>query len=122
MNLHEYQSKQLFARYGIPVPVGHVASTPAEAADAARRIGGSKWVVKAQVHAGGRGKAGGVKLVDSPEAAAKAAEAMFGKRLVTHQTGAQGLPINQVFVEEGSKIVRELYLSLVLNRDKGHVA
>ena len=122
MNLHEYQSKQLFARYGIPVPVGHVASTPAEAADAAKRIGGSKWVVKAQVHAGGRGKAGGVKLVDSPEAAAKAAEGMFGKRLVTHQTGAEGLPIHQVFVEEGSKIVRELYLSLVLNRDKGHIA
>jgi succinyl-CoA synthetase beta subunit len=122
MNLHEYQSKQLFARYGIPVPVGHVASTPAEAAEAAKRIGGSKWVVKAQVHAGGRGKAGGVKLVDSPEAAAKAAEGMFGKKLVTHQTGAEGLPINQVFVEEGSKIARELYVSLVLNRDKGHIA
>jgi succinyl-CoA synthetase beta subunit len=122
MNLHEYQSKQLFARYGIPVPVGYVASNPAEAADAARRIGGSKWVVKAQVHAGGRGKAGGVKLVDSPEAAAQAAEAMIGSRLVTHQTGAAGLPINQVFVEEGSKIVRELYVSLVLNRDKGHIA
>jgi succinyl-CoA synthetase beta subunit len=122
MNLHEYQSKQLFARYGIPVPVGHVASTPAEAAEAAKRIGGSKWVVKAQVHAGGRGKAGGVKLVDSPEAAAQAAEGMFGKRLVTHQTGAEGLPIHQVFVEEGSKIVRELYVSLVLNRDKGHIA
>ena len=122
MNLHEYQSKQLFARYGIPVPVGHVASTPAEAAEAAKKIGGSKWVVKAQVHAGGRGKAGGVKLVDSPEAAAKAAEGMFGKRLVTHKTGAAGLPIHQVFVEEGSKIARELYLSLVLNRDKGHIA
>jgi succinyl-CoA synthetase beta subunit len=122
MNLHEYQSKQLFARYGIPVPVGHVASTPPEAAEAAKRIGGSKWVVKAQVHAGGRGKAGGVKLVDSPEAAAKAAEGMFGKKLVTHQTGAEGLPIHQVFVEEGSKIARELYVSLVLNRDKGHIA
>ena len=70
MNLHEYQSKQLFARYGIPVPAGHIAATPEEAADAARKIGGSKWVVKAQVHAGGRGKAGGVKLVDSPEKAA----------------------------------------------------
>ena len=87
MNLHEYQSKQLFARYGIAVPVGEAASTPDEAAEAARRIGGSKWVVKAQVHAGGRGKAGGVKLVDSPEAAAAAAEAMFGQRLKTHQTG-----------------------------------
>ena len=122
MNLHEYQSKQLFARYGIPVPNGQVASTGEEAAEAARQIGGSKWVVKAQVHAGGRGKAGGVKLVDSPEAAAEAANAMFGKTLVTHQTGPEGLPIHQVFVEEGSKIARELYLSLVLNRDKGHIA
>jgi succinyl-CoA synthetase beta subunit len=122
MNLHEYQSKQLFARYGIPVPNGHVASTPEEAADAVRKLSGSKWVVKAQVHAGGRGKAGGVKLVDSPEAAAEAAKGMFGKRLVTHQTDAQGLPIHQVFVEEGSKIARELYLSLVLNRDLGHIA
>ena len=122
MNLHEYQSKQLFATYGIPVPVGHVAANGQEAADAARRIGGSKWVVKAQVHAGGRGKAGGVKLVDSPEAAAKAADAMIGRRLVTHQTGPEGLPINLVYVEQGSKIARELYLSLVLNRDKGHIA
>jgi succinyl-CoA synthetase beta subunit len=122
MNLHEYQSKQLFARYGIPVPQGEVASSPEEAAAAARKLGGSKWVVKAQVHAGGRGKAGGVKLVDSPEAAAEAAKGMLGKRLTTHQTGPEGLPIHQVFVEQGSKISRELYLSLVLNRDKGHIA
>ena len=122
MNLHEYQSKQLFASYGIVVPKGIPASSPEEAAAAARKIGGSKWVVKAQVHAGGRGKAGGVKLVDSPEAAAKAAQDMIGRRLTTHQTGPEGLPIHQVFVEEGSKIARELYLSLVLNRDKGHVA
>jgi succinyl-CoA synthetase beta subunit len=122
MNLHEYQSKQLFARYGIPVPAGLVASNGAEAAEAARKLGGAKWVVKAQVHAGGRGKAGGVKLVDSPEAAAEAATKMIGNRLTTHQTGAEGLPINQVFVEQGSKIERELYVSLVLNRDKGHVA
>src|SRR5262245_32446240 len=122
MNLHEYQSKQLFARYGIPVPKGEVASNPEEAAEAARKLGGSKWVVKAQVHAGGRGKAGGVKLVDSPEAAAEAAKNMLGRRLTTHQTGPEGLPINQVFVEQGSKIARELYLSLVLNREKGHIA
>jgi len=122
MNLHEYQSKELFTSYGIPVPKGLVAATGSEAAEAARTIGGSKWVVKAQVHAGGRGKAGGVKLVDSPEAAEQAADAMIGQQLVTHQTGPEGLPIRQVFVEEGSKIVRELYLSLVLNRDKGHVA
>jgi succinyl-CoA synthetase beta subunit len=122
MNLHEYQSKQLFARYGIPVPNGLVASNGAEAAEATRKLGGSKWVVKAQVHAGGRGKAGGVKLVDSAEAAAAAAEKMIGQRLVTKQTGAEGLPINQVFVEQGSKIDRELYVSMVLNRDKGQIA
>jgi succinyl-CoA synthetase beta subunit len=122
MNLHEYQSKELFASYGIPVPKGVVAANGSEAAEAARKLGGSKWVVKAQVHAGGRGKAGGVKLVDSPEAAEKAAEAMIGQRLVTHQTGPEGLPIRQVYVEQGSKIARELYLSLVLNRDKGHIA
>jgi succinyl-CoA synthetase beta subunit len=122
MNLHEYQSKQLFANYGIPVPTGYVAANAEEAAAAARRIGGTKWVVKAQVHAGGRGKGGGVKLVDSPEAAGKAAAAMLGTRLKTHQTGPEGLPVHQVFVEEGSKIARELYLSLVLNRDKGQVA
>jgi succinyl-CoA synthetase beta subunit len=122
MNLHEYQSKELFASYGIPVPKGIVAATGSEAAEAARKLGGSKWVVKAQVHAGGRGKAGGVKLVDSPEAADAAAEAMIGQRLVTHQTGPEGLPIRQVYVEQGSKIARELYLSLVLNRDKGHIA
>jgi succinyl-CoA synthetase beta subunit len=87
MNLHEYQSKQLFARYGIPVPAGLVAANGAEAAEAARKLGGAKWVVKAQVHAGGRGKAGGVKLVDSPEAAAAAADKMIGQRLTTHQTG-----------------------------------
>jgi succinyl-CoA synthetase beta subunit len=122
MNLHEYQSKQLFARYGIPVPKGEVAANAEEAAEAVRKLGGSKWVIKAQVHAGGRGKAGGVKLVDSPEAAAEAAKNMIGQRLVTHQTGPEGLPIHRVFVEQGSRIARELYLSLVLNREKGHIA
>jgi len=122
MNLHEYQSKQLFARYGIPVPAGHVASTPEEAADAARRLGGGIWVVKAQVHAGGRGKAGGVKLAKTVNEVTSAAAGMLGKRLTTKQTGADGLPINQVYVEAGSKIDRELYLSLLLNRDTGHIA
>jgi len=122
MNLHEYQSKQLFARYGIPVPAGHVASTPEEAADAAKRLGGAVWVVKAQVHAGGRGKAGGVKVVKSVEDVRSAAVAMLGQRLKTKQTVAEGLPINQVYVETGSKIERELYLSLLLNRDSGHIA
>ena len=122
MNLHEYQSKQLFARYGIPVPAGHVASTPEEAADAARRLGGSLWVVKAQVHAGGRGKAGGVKLAKSVGDVTAAAAGMLGKRLTTKQTVAEGLPINQVYVEVGSKIERELYVSLLLNRDTGRIA
>jgi len=122
MNLHEYQSKQLFARYGIPVPAGHVASTPEEAADAARRLGGAVWVVKAQVHAGGRGKAGGVKVVKSVADVKSAAAAMLGQRLKTKQTVAEGLPINQVYVETGSKIERELYLSLLLNRDTGRIA
>jgi succinyl-CoA synthetase beta subunit len=122
MNLHEYQSKQLFARYGIPVPAGHVASTPEEAVDAARRLGGAVWVVKAQVHAGGRGKAGGVKVVKSVEDVRSAAVGMLGQRLKTKQTVAEGLPINQVYVETGSKIERELYLSLLLNRDTGRIA
>jgi len=122
MNLHEYQSKQLFARYGIPVPVGHVACTSEEAVDAARRLGGSVWVVKAQVHAGGRGKAGGVKLARSFEEVRAAAAGMLGKRLVTKQTVAEGLPIHQVYVESGSKIERELYVSLLLNRDSGRIA
>jgi succinyl-CoA synthetase beta subunit len=122
MNLHEYQSKQLFARYGIPVPSGQVAATPEEAAAAARRIGGGVWVVKAQVHAGGRGKAGGVKVVKSVEDVRAAAAAMLGQRLITKQTSAEGLPINQVYVEAGSRIDREIYLSLLLNRDTGHVA
>ncbi|MDH4073917.1 MAG: acetate--CoA ligase family protein, partial [Gammaproteobacteria bacterium] len=122
MNLHEYQSKQLFARYGIPVPSGFVASTPQEAVEAARRLGGAVWVVKAQVHAGGRGKAGGVKVVKSMDDVAAAATGMLGQRLKTKQTSAEGLPINQVYVETGSKIDRELYLSLLLNRDTGRVA
>ena len=122
MNLHEYQSKQLFARYGIPVPNGHVASTPEEAADAARRLGGGVWVVKAQVHAGGRGKAGGVKLAKTVDDVKTAAAGMLGQRLTTKQTGPEGLPIHQVYVESGSKIDRELYLSLLLNRDTSHIA
>jgi len=122
MNLHEYQSKQLFARYGIAIPIGYVASNAVEAVTAAQKIGGAKWVVKAQVHAGGRGKGGGVKLVDSPKAAGEATTAMIGTRLHTHQTGPEGLPIHQVFVEQGSKIARELYVSLVLNRDKSNIA
>ncbi|WP_440940148.1 ADP-forming succinate--CoA ligase subunit beta [Immundisolibacter sp.] len=116
MNLHEYQAKQLFADYGIAVPQGEVADSPNAAQAAAGRIPGSRWVVKAQVHAGGRGKAGGVKLVDSPDAVAQAAEAMLGTRLVTYQTTAEGQPVNSVLVEEVSQIARELYLGAVVDR------
>jgi succinyl-CoA synthetase beta subunit len=116
MNLHEYQAKQLFAAYGIAVPQGEVADSPKAAQAAAGRIPGNRWVVKAQVHAGGRGKAGGVKLVDSPEAVAQAAEAMLGTRLVTYQTNADGQPVNSVLVEEVSQISRELYLGAVIDR------
>jgi len=122
MNLHEYQAKQIFHAYGIPVPAGKVAASAAEAAAAAEALGGSVWVVKAQVHAGGRGKAGGVKLARDLEAVRAAAAAMLGKRLVTPQTGADGLPVERVYVESGSDIAREIYLSLTLNRETSRVA
>ena len=122
MNLHEYQSKKIFTAYGVPVPAGEVAATPDEAVAAATKLGGSVWVVKAQVHAGGRGKAGGVKVVKDLDAVRAAASGMLGQRLVTKQTGADGLPIGQVYVESGSDIVREIYLSLTLNREKSRIA
>ncbi|MEO1594882.1 MAG: ADP-forming succinate--CoA ligase subunit beta [Pseudomonadota bacterium] len=122
MNLHEYQSKKLFADYGIPVPQGIVADTADAAVAAAEELGGELWVVKAQVHAGGRGKAGGVKLAKSLDAVREAAAGMLGQQLVTPQTDAAGLPINQVYVESGSNIDRELYLSMVVNRDSRRIA
>jgi succinyl-CoA synthetase beta subunit len=122
MNLHEYQSKQVFAAYGIPVPTGRVAATPEEAVAAAEALGGSLWVVKAQVHAGGRGKAGGVKLARDKAAVHAAAKAMLGTRLATIQTGPEGLPVDTVYVETGSAIEREIYLSLTLNREKSQIA
>ncbi|MBK7250621.1 MAG: ADP-forming succinate--CoA ligase subunit beta [Gammaproteobacteria bacterium] len=122
MNLHEYQAKEVFRSFGIPVPAGQVAATPEEAAAAAQALGGALWVVKAQVHAGGRGKAGGVRLARDPEAVRAAASEMLGRRLVTKQTGAEGLPIGKVYVETGSEIAREIYLSLTLNRERGRIA
>jgi len=122
MNLHEYQSKRLFADYGIPVPKGIPAETPDEAAAAAKELGGELWVVKAQVHAGGRGKAGGVKLARSAEEVREHAEGMLGTQLVTHQSGPEGLPVNIVYVEEGSGIDRELYLSMLVDREVNRVA
>ncbi|MEL6447684.1 MAG: ADP-forming succinate--CoA ligase subunit beta [Pseudomonadota bacterium] len=122
MNLHEYQSKKLFADYGISVPQGIVADSADAAVAAAEQLGGELWVVKAQVHAGGRGKAGGVKLAKSLDAVREAAAGMLGQQLVTPQTDAAGLPINQVYVESGSNIDRELYLSMVVNRDSRRIA
>jgi len=122
LNLHEYQSKSLFGEYGIPVPHGRVATSPREAREAAKALGGSLWVVKAQVHAGGRGKAGGVKLARSADEVESYAKEMLGSRLVTHQSGSEGLPINQVYVESGSDIDRELYLSMLVDRSVERVA
>jgi len=122
VNLHEYQAKEVFSAYGIPVPAGRVAATAEEAVSAANALGGSVWVVKAQVHAGGRGKAGGVKLARDVEGVRAAAQAMLGTRLATKQTGPEGLPVDKVYVEQGSQIEREIYLSLTLNREKGRIA
>jgi succinyl-CoA synthetase beta subunit len=121
MNLHEYQSKRLFAEYGIPVPRGNPAETADQAAEAAKELGGELWVVKAQVHAGGRGKAGGVKLAHTVEEVREYADGMLGKQLVTHQSGPEGLPINVVYVEQGSEIDRELYLSMLVDREVSRI-
>ncbi len=121
MNLHEYQSKELFAEYGIPVPKGIPAVTAEEAENAARKLGGDLWVVKAQVHAGGRGQAGGVKLSRSADEVGQNAGEMLGRQLVTYQSGPEGLPVNVVYVEEGSDIARELYLSVLVDRELGLV-
>ena len=117
MNLHEYQSKQLFADYGIAVPAGRPARSGDEAAAAAGELGGKLWVVKAQIHAGGRGKAGGVKLARSRDEVRAYAKEMLGTQLVTKQSGPEGLPVNVVYVESGSDIERELYLSMLVDRE-----
>jgi succinyl-CoA synthetase beta subunit len=116
MKIHEYQAKAILARHGVPVPKGEVITNGAEAADAAKRLGGGTVVVKAQIHAGGRGKGGGVKVVKEPDEAANAASKMIGMRLVTHQTGPSGQVVQRVLVEQGLGIKRELYLGLVIDR------
>lgn len=121
MNLHEYQGKQLFAQYGLPVSKGIAAKTAEEAAAAADTIGGDKWVVKAQVHAGGRGKAGGVKLVTSKEEIKAFAEQWLGKNLVTYQTDAKGQPVSRILVESCTDIDKELYLGAVVDRSTRRV-
>ena len=122
MNIHEYQSKSILARYGVAVPKGRVAFTPDEAEDIAKNFMGDKLcVVKAQIHAGGRGKAGGVKLAKNHQEARQFAEAILGKKLVTHQTGPEGKEVKKVLIEEGCQIARELYLGLVVDRAKQRV-
>ncbi|GAB6047146.1 malate--CoA ligase subunit beta [Methyloparacoccus murrellii] len=116
MNIHEYQAKELLQSYGVPVPTGGVAFNPTQARQVAEELGGSRWVVKAQIHAGGRGKAGGVKVVDALDEVKKAAEAMIGTRLVTHQTGPEGSLVQRVWIEEASPIRREFYLGFVIDR------
>jgi succinyl-CoA synthetase beta subunit len=121
MNLHEYQAKQVFAEYGLPVPNNRVVKSSDEIAAAVNALSGDRWVVKAQVHAGGRGKAGGVKLVDSEALVTKTVEAMLGTNLVTIQTGSDGQPVNQVLIEEVCNIDRELYLGAVIDRSSRRV-
>ena len=116
MNIHEYQAKELLKSYGVPVPAGEVIYTERAAGRVAEELGGSRWVVKAQIHAGGRGKAGGVKIANTPAKVAEAADQMIGSTLVTAQTGPQGQLIQRVLVERASRIEREFYLSLIIDR------
>jgi succinyl-CoA synthetase beta subunit len=122
MKIHEYQAKQLLKDHGVPVPQGVVAETADAAEAAARSLGGERWVVKAQVHAGGRGRAGGVRLVDSYDEVRKAAADLLGTRLVTSQTGPQGKAVKQVYVEQACDVERECYLALLVDRSVGRVS
>ena len=121
MNLHEYQGKELFAKYDLPVSLGRVISNAEDAINACRDIGGNKWVVKAQVHAGGRGKAGGVELINSPDDAVAFAQKWLGKRLVTYQTDSDGQLVSSILIEECTDIADELYLSAVVDRGSQRV-
>jgi len=122
VNIHEYQAKQVLAGFGVPVPAGRLARTVEEARDAARELGGEVWAVKAQIHAGGRGKAGGVHVCRSLDDVTQAAQALLGSRLVTRQTGPEGRLVRKVYVEQGLAIAREVYLSLLVDRDAEAVA
>ena len=121
MDIHEYQSKEILSEYGIPIAAGGLAYSPEQAAYRATEIGGSLWVVKAQIHSGARGKAGGIKVCKSEDEVAKAAEELLGKKLVTHQTGPQGKVCHRLYVEAGCNIEREIYIAFVLDRSKESV-
>jgi succinyl-CoA synthetase beta subunit len=122
MNIHEYQAKAVLAKFGVPVPRGYPAMSVAEAAKGAKELGGPVYVVKAQIHAGGRGKAGGVKVVKSIEDVEKEAKRLLGSTLVTHQTGPKGKVVNRLYIEEGSAIDKEFYLSMLVDRESSRVA
>ena len=122
MNIHEYQAKQVLGAYQVPVPRGHVAFTPDEAVKAAEELGGPVWVVKAQIHAGGRGKGGGVKVVKSLEEVREESTRMLGMTLITHQTGPEGREVGRIYVEDGSDIARELYLSALVDRATSRIS
>ena len=121
MNIHEYQAKSLLAGFGVAVPAGRAAFTRDEAAAAIDHLGGPKWVVKAQIHAGGRGKGGGVRVADSPQAAKRAADEILGMNLVTPQTGPDGRTVSRIYIEEGCDIARELYLGMLIDRAAGRI-
>ena len=116
MDIHEYQAKELLSKFGVPIPRGGLAYSPEQATYRAAEIGGNKWVVKAQIHSGARGKAGGIKLCKNDEEIVQAAEAMLGKRLITSQTGPAGKLVSRLYIEEGADIAREIYLAFVMDR------
>ena len=122
MNIHEFQAKKILAGYGVNIPRGKEAYSVAEAVSVAKDIGGEKWVVKAQIHAGGRGKAGGVKLIKSLLDLEKEANQMMGKILVTHQTGPEGKKVQRIYIEEASIISKEFYLSCLVDRESSKIA
>ena len=121
MDIHEYQAKEILSGFGVEVPPGALAYSPEQAAYRARELGGDRWIVKAQIHAGGRGKAGGVKLCDSDHEIQEASEGMFGRKLITHQTGPEGKGIYRVYVEAAVPIEREFYLGFVMDRSSQRV-
>src|SRR5919202_184557 len=121
MKIHEYQAKEILRKFGVAVPRGYLAVTPLEAEGAARQLGGGIVAVKAQIHAGGRGEGGGVRLARSPDEARSHAEAMLGMQLKTPQTGPEGQEVRKIYIEEGCRIARELYLGMTLDRENGRV-
>ena len=121
MNIHEYQAKEILRKYGVTTLNGRMAESPDHAYQAAKELGGALWVVKAQIHAGGRGKGGGVKLAKSPEEVRELSKKMIGMNLITHQTGPEGKEVQKVYIEQGCNIKKEYYVAVLLDRKTGRV-